>query len=979
MNFIRRTSAIFLVATRRLLAQRGLALATAIGLVISVALVMSIPLYTDAVYYQILQDELTEADDDALQRPPFAFMFRYIGSLYGLKEWEDIEQIDTYLTEQAPALLHLPHQLTVRYGRTDNFRLFPANDVAYADVKDPLEWVSYAFASDLEQHIQIIEGTYPVPAGNSTDEVVEVLIAAPLADELGLQVGENLVTFRNVDNPQGGTTTVQIPVRVSGVWRAIDSDEEYWFYRQSVFDNQFFVPEETLINRIAPILKDEVAQMLWYLSMDGDDITSSDVGWLLGSINTIEQQAATLLANTRLELSPQEALMRYRRSSRLLNILLYAFSIPIVGLLLAFISLVVGLAVSRQRNEIAVLRSRGATTLQILGIATVEALILGVVALAVGLPVSQWIAQIIGATRSFLNFTVDTQLRINVTLTTIRFGLAAIAATMIAQMMPSIGAARHTIVSFKQEQARTVSAPWWQRAWLDVLLLLPVIYGTYLLTQQGSITVPGQDGSLPNGPFDNPLLFLIPALGALALTLITLRILPLLMSILAWIASRTDSVGFLLATRYLSRDPGFYSAPLVLLVLTLSLSTFTASLARTLDNHLFDQVYYETGSDTWLVELGTTNDNSAGVPGADGGTDGLGAGAATTDTSSGDSSVINEVRWVFIPVAEHLKVPGIRAATRVGEFEARVQAQGKWRDSMFVGVDRIDFPKAAFWRRDFSRASLGALMNALAIAPDGVLMSRKFMSENAINVGDSVVVRVSSYGSGAEMTMTVVGDIRYFPKWYEEDDGPLVVGNLEYLFEQMGGMVPYDVWVKTDPGLDYQEVLTNLRGLDLNVLNWKASRLTIAEEQKLPQRQGLFGVLSVGFIAAALLTVLGFLLYALFSFRRRFIELGTLRAIGLSSGQMTTFLAWELLFLIFLGLGAGTLLGTVMSDVYIPYLQVGNNPKMLTPPFQVEIAWNAIVRIYALFGTLFIVALAVLAALLLRMKIFQAIKLGETV
>jgi putative ABC transport system permease protein len=44
----------------------------------------------------------------------------------------------------------------------------------------------------------------------------------------------------------------------------------------------------------------------------------------------------------------------------------------------------------------------------------------------------------------------------------------------------------------------------------------------------------------------------------------------------------------------------------------------------------------------------------------------------------------------------------------------------------------------------------------------------------------------------------------------------------------------------------------------------------------------------------------------------------------------------------------------------------------------VEIAWPAILRIYALFGLLFVVALVALAALLLRMKIFQAVKLGET-
>jgi putative ABC transport system permease protein len=94
---------------------------------------------------------------------------------------------------------------------------------------------------------------------------------------------------------------------------------------------------------------------------------------------------------------------------------------------------------------------------------------------------------------------------------------------------------------------------------------------------------------------------------------------------------------------------------------------------------------------------------------------------------------------------------------------------------------------------------------------------------------------------------------------------------------------------------------------------------------------------------------------------------------------MTTFLACELAFLILLGLGAGTYLGALISQIFIPYLQIGTDVQSMTPPFQVEIAWTAITRIYALFALLFVVALSVLVGFLLRMKIFQAIKLGETV
>jgi putative ABC transport system permease protein len=140
----------------------------------------------------------------------------------------------------------------------------------------------------------------------------------------------------------------------------------------------------------------------------------------------------------------------------------------------------------------------------------------------------------------------------------------------------------------------------------------------------------------------------------------------------------------------------------------------------------------------------------------------------------------------------------------------------------------------------------------------------------------------------------------------------------------------------------------------------------------------LFGLLSVGFAAAAVLTVLGFLLYALFSFRRRFIEFGVLRAIGLSSEQMTSFLAWELAFLILMGGALGTGLGAWVSAFFIPFLQIGVDEATRIPPYSVDIAWSAIFHIYALFGALFVVALATLVIMLRRMKIFQAIKLGET-
>ncbi|NLE46138.1 MAG: FtsX-like permease family protein [Chloroflexi bacterium] len=973
MSILLRAWAIFVVAAKRLISQRWLAIATALGLLISVALTLSVPLYADAVYYRVLREELTQAPSgEQITRPPFAFMFRYIGAWAGSKDWEDVQAADTYLSNVAGPSLGLPQYGLVRYFKTDNFQVFPQEDIAYATVKDPLTWASFAFISDLHDHINLLEGSFPTVAASAQDSTVEVMISEAIAFDLGLQVGEEYVAFAR-RRTGDAYRNIQIPIRIAGVWQATDPTEEFWFYTPQAFKDVFFVPEETFMGRLSPYMDDEVYLGLWYLLMDGSDVHSSEVLPMLGRTNAVQQRAAALLPDLRLDVSPVDALRRYWQSARLLTVLLYAFSVPIVGLILAFIGLVVGLSVSRQRNEIAVLRSRGATALQVIGIATLEGLLLGFVALVLGAPVGAGIAQVIGKARSFLDFGLQSDLRVGVTMQTLYFGLAAVGLALVAQVVPTIGAATHTIVTYKQDRARSMRAPWWQRAWLDVLLLIPAAYGAYMLRQQGTIAMPIGEGGGIGDPFQNPLLFLVPALGIFALTLFVLRILPLIMSLVAWITAHLNGTAMLMASRQLARTPSFYAAPLMLLTLTVSLSTYTASLARTLDSHLYSQTYYRYGADMALVESGESTETTGGPPG------GMSMGAgAQEETTQSTTTEDPGPRWLFLPVSEHLKVSGVDAAARVGRYTASSRLSGGIQEGVFIGVDRVDFSQVSYWRHDFATYSLGALMNGLALENDGVLVPRSYAAQHSVRIGDTFRLRVNTYGQSTEWDVKIVGYIDMFPTWYPTRDGPLFVGNLETLFERAGGQYPYDVWVNTPPDADYERIVSDVRKLGLAVIDWRAPLLDVAREQRRPERQGLFGVLSVGFLAAALLTVLGFLLYAFFSFRRRFIELGILRAIGLSARQMTSFLAWELAFLILVGLGIGTVLGVEASRLFIPYLQVGTGPMAQTPPFVVEIAWPAIIQIYILFGLLFVVALGVLAALLLRMKIFQAVKLGET-
>jgi putative ABC transport system permease protein len=471
-------------------------------------------------------------------------------------------------------------------------------------------------------------------------------------------------------------------------------------------------------------------------------------------------------------------------------------------------------------------------------------------------------------------------------------------------------------------------------------------------------------------PFSNPLLFLVPILFCFGLGLLFMRLFPLVMSVLAGLAARLPFATPLMTLRQLARSAGLYSGPLLLLCLTVSLAFFTASMALTLDRHLRDRVYYQVGTDLNLAELGESTEETE--------QQGSLPGQQQIDLLSGNEED-DGPRWLFLPVSEHLQVNGVESAARVGEYSATTNIGGRQQVGQLTAVDRFDFGQVGFFRPDFALdESLGGILNRLAIHRSNILVDRRFLAQNGLKVGDPLHLTVGAAGDFAPVEFIVAGALDLFPTHYPQD-GPFFVANLDYVHEGLGGAYPYSVWLTTDPMVDGQDIVQGVRGQGFAVVTAQDSRVMIAAEQGRPERQGLFGLLSVGFLAAAALTVLGFLVYAVVSFQRRFIELGMLRAIGLSVGQMSAYLAGEQAVLILTGLGIGTALGFAASVLFIPYFQVGSDKVALVPPFIVQIAWSQLGTIYAIFAVMFVVAVVVLSFLLMRMKIFEAVKMGEAI
>ena len=388
MRILLRFGSILTIAVKRLLAQWRLTLLTILGLTVAVSLALSVPLYADAVYGRTLSRALLDQNKQGDAYPPFAILFRQLASGSRPAKWATVQAVDAYLGQQAPdgqvgAQFGLPAKQRVRFLRSDMLSLYPADTTAERfTLRNRLGIMTIGAAQRFEDHVTLTEGRFPAakaPAG----QPIDVLVSAEQATKLGLQIDETYL-LAHPDNGAGGTPLL-IPVRIAGIWTARDPADEYWFYKPWALMDTFMVPDATYTEQLVPLMRDPVQVAVWYVVLDGSRVTASDAGMLAQRIRGVAAEVAGLMPGLTLTVSPLDALARFERAATLLTIQLLAFSVPILGLILVFIALVAGLTVGEQRNEIAVLRSRGATTAQVVGIAALEALLLNTIALALGL------------------------------------------------------------------------------------------------------------------------------------------------------------------------------------------------------------------------------------------------------------------------------------------------------------------------------------------------------------------------------------------------------------------------------------------------------------------------------------------------------------------------------------------------------------------------------------------------------------------
>lgn len=924
-RFLNQTLAIIEVAIQRIWSSIGLHLAISLGILVATTTICALMLYAEAVNVSILWDRLAKAHEGATYD-------LLIKGERNIIDYAIYKEMDTRIQDQMSQKVGLPLTRVGRHAWSKSLLIVPPG-VSPIGQRNQLPRTRFQFYADIENQVEIVEGEFPKGATDPQD-TVEVMITEKLANELGLDIGDEFV----VEDFTGSGNPMQVSARLTTVIRLKDTTDSYWFYAPWFLDEALTIPEETFFNAIMLNFVPAESEVTWAANFDENKINITNINRVMAGLSALKFELTSELEGLTFLTNMDNTLQEFRSNTFMLKALLIVLGAPVIGISLYYITMSSQLSVDHQRGEIAVLKSRGTSTGQILGLFFVQGLLF--VSLSIGLAplIAIPIAQLIGKAKSFLQFANTSPLPVTLRLDTFGYATISAALALFAIWFPTLKASRETIVTYRRTQARETRSSIIHRYYLDFVLLLLGGWSYYSLNKSGTIINRTDTGGLS---FD-PLLLVTPLILTFALSFITLRILPVLMRMFATIISFSESTASLFGVRQIARTPNRYHSLILILTFTLSLGLFTAVIANAFDRNYSDQAMYAAGTDIRTHEF-------------------------NYETAS----------WQVRPISEYKNIPGVIDAsqvlrTRLVGRQAQIKAEGT-----LLAVDMETFNSVTWWRDDFG-LPVETLMSQLRQYENGILANNQFIRKHRLEVGDTFDIDVL----GNRVDFVLVGAIEYFPTLFPQGSdqfglkGDRLITRLDYL-QYIIGVEPNEVWLKTNPP-QHGQVITALRSSSNGnlVVNHDGHQLTGVRKED-PLRTGLFGTLSFGFIAATVLSILGFLLYAYISIQSRSLQFGVLRATGLSIYQLIAALATEQIILIGIGIFMGTALGGGAGWIFTRFLQISIIAREATPPFLVETPWLSIARLYIILLFVFSIALAVSIQLLRRMKIHAILRLGE--
>ena len=462
---------------------------------------------------------------------------------------------------------------------------------------------------DLEPLLSVTDGAYTndgdVPPWPYSP--LPIMIGEQVAALSGAQVGDSFFI-----RPFSGLLDVFEYVEVAAIVTAADRNAAIWgfddpdtmvYLDQAVFDEWLrAVPTSRDAD---PWLREQRGlpsintTQRWRMPLDKETVALGDVSEIESRLSQFRAQVARSSGGT-------------IPTTTFITILLEAFttrSVVVGGPILAMLALVVGgaiyflvytsaLTVEREGNEVALLKSRGASSWQTVGIHLGESLFVAIVAALVAPLVARFLVGLTGRIPPLSTLTGGDPLEVAQVRSVLPFMVTGAVIVFIAMGVTIFPYARRGVLDLRALAARPGTKSVWQKYNIDIFAIALSLVLLIQLRLRGFINTTTDEATL------DPLAVIFPALLLFTGALILLRLFPYVLRFVGWLFTKPQNLSMALTGWHLGRNPVPYGRLALLVWVTTGLGAFALTYAATLEQSYADRAAYAAGADVRVVGEG---------------------------------------------------------------------------------------------------------------------------------------------------------------------------------------------------------------------------------------------------------------------------------------------------------------------------------------------------------------------------------------
>lgn len=810
----------------------------------------------------------------------------------------------------------------------------------------------------LEEHISITKGE-GLQDADADGKLFPCIVSERVMDAYGFVVGEELTFSYAVNEAEEPARFV-----IAGFFSETDLEDHYWYHDLSYYKDHIFVTEETF---------DVMLQEYGYSSVQFENALLIDYTQMncQNALDYLAYIQEFLKADTAFSTNCYDILKTYEAQQKTVATILWVLELPCIVLLLLFIYMVSAQILDTEEGEIATLRSRGVTKGQTVRLYGLQSLAISAGGMVAGTALGYCMCKAAAKTDAFLHFTDKDVSLYSFRWEMIPYGLAACIIAVLFMTVPVWKRAEITIVEQKSRAAGPDKKPFWEKYFLDMILLVISCYLLYNYKKQSDELA----HLVIEAKSLDPMVFLNASLFIFSGGLFCLRLSRYLVILIDRIGKKRWKPAMYASFLQITRTFRKQSMISVFLVMTIAGGVFDANMARTMNRNSEERIAYDIGtdvrmSDTWKLHRLRLQEEG-------------------------------ERTWYY----EEPNFEKYRGLTEEGICErvTRVLEDG----NVDIGVGNKTLSQCqllAIMTKEFGETAelMDGLndrhwfyaLNALAENADGVIISRNLAETLEIDVGDSV--RYTRYepfdredteviGSATGVVCAIVDAFPGYDKYQyvQDEDGNsqeqeryLIVANYASVIDRFG-VTPYSVWMRLSDGASVKDVAAFLEEHDILPTDMTAMEEEIADSKNSALIQITNGMFTMTFLISVMVCSVGFLTYWIMSIRSRELLFGIYRAMGMRMKEIHRMLINEQIFGSVLPIAAGGSIGILSTQLFAGLIALVYLPRKHSIPIHIRIYGADMAKLFLVILAVVLVCFLVLRRLLRNMKIAQALKLGE--